>query len=377
MNIWDWKYRIFFDKDVEKKVRSWIASLKKEEKKIYTDIIDFYNSFYSFGILYDLIEENNDNAAQLILIAEENIDKIIILPQVLVPYYKRMIKTSIHDSILKQRLLNILKTAITAKDNTQDYWNFIKNLFGESFLSLKEAFTSEDFDHTYWRIPAQKVIKSNVEITFDNVYNNTVKDKSICEKFGQSAIKTFNKTIVEGNGYGEWWDREISDSGHDELILYTNNNCVKSDDYLYTILHESYPGHGHFYNAIRQKNKNIDHGAMHLIEGWATYCEWHTYPSKYVDTIRHNDLVTLNRSYYLSQNEKAKQIYIRKRSQHKKVSQFSSSIIYSTQYIGYLESYYLGALWLEKAIDNIYKTPVTFLKMLSECNKGEFFKLWQ
>ena len=109
-------------------------------------------------------------------------------------------------------------------------------------------------------------------------------------KFGCSAIQDFGTQIIDGNGYGEWWDREISDTGRDELVLYTNDNQVKCDDYKYTIIHETYPGHGHFYNYVRVQNDCMDHGAMSLVEGWATYCEWNTYPSKCVNVIKHNAL---------------------------------------------------------------------------------------
>ena len=53
------------------------------------------------------------------------------------------------------------------------------------------------------------------------------------EKFGVSAIRKFDIQIIDGNGYGVWWDREISDSGEDELVLYTNDNKAKSEDYKY------------------------------------------------------------------------------------------------------------------------------------------------
>jgi hypothetical protein len=120
----------------------------------------------------------------------------------------------------------------------------------------------------------------------------------------------------------------------------------------------------------------MDHGAMSLIEGWATFCEWNTYPAPYVDIIRHNAMVYLWESSHLSANEFANSIVARNRKKRKPLRKYVTNLKYATQYIGFTESYYLGALWLEAAFRTESYTPKTFLDMLSKTNKGEFFRLW-
>ena len=377
MNQWDWKYRVFFDNSIRNQAVEWMSHLSKAEQDVYHETLNFYSSFYSFGILFDLICESPKQSSDLIDKAIENIAKVIHTPNAIVPFYKRKIKELEISKEEKNKLIKIFEISCSAKDINKEYWMYISNLFGTGFNTIKECFSNNSFDKTIWRIPRQKIIKSQTSHMFGTMFSDLLKDEKLIKTYGSSSIKDFSKTIVEGNGYGEWWDRDISESDKDELVLYTNENQVKRDDYWYTIIHETYPGHGHFYNYVRNNNTQMDHGAMILIEGWATYCEWNTYPSKYVDAIKHNALLFLYESFNCNSDEHAKIIYDRKRKQGKTITQFSGNIIYSTQYIGYLESYYLGALWLEYVINNGKYTPASFLEMLSNNNKGEFFRLWQ
>ena len=116
---------------------------------------------------------------------------------------------------------------------------------------------------------------------------------------------------------------------------------------------------------------------MSLIEGWATYCEWNTYPSAYVNAIKHNALAFLWESMNLPCDDFADSIVNRNKKKKKPFKKYVTNLIYSTQYVGYIESYYLGALWMELVFNNGQFTPKSFLDMLSKNSKGEFFRLWQ
>lgn len=376
MTVWDWKFRIFFQTEVKNEVKEWMTKLKYEEYKIYENIVEFYSSFYSFGILFDLMSENVSEAKTYLTYAIESIDKIVQTPMALAPYYRQRIKSNFKDSQIQQQLLHLLDVSLKAHEVKFEYWCLVAELLGNSHEAITNIFLNDQFDSTPYKRPAQRIIHRETQATFEKMYLFATTDTTLNKRFGNNAIKNFGKKITVGNGYGEWWDRDISATGHDELVLYTNDNEVKREDYFYTIIHETYPGHGHFYNFVCHNNTLMDHGAMMLTEGWATYCEWNTFPSKYVDVVKHNALVFLNNSYLLDCNTRANLIYERKRKQGLKVSQFITSLIYATQYIGYLEAYYLGALWIEKAIAEKYHSPVEFLSMLNKSNKGEFFKLW-
>lgn len=376
MNIWDWKYRIFFDDGIKEKLNDWLNSLAPNEVDIYNEIQSFYCSFFSFGILWDLIIEDNSKADQYIDKALKSKALIIKTPTHLMRFYKKQIRESELSAKTKNELAELLDFSEQGREIRFDYWDFIASLFGNSFEKMIKDFASPSFDPSFINLPRQHIIKGNCKEIFENIYSEITSDIKMQEKFGASAIQKFDTQIIDGNGYGEWWDREISDSGEDELILYTNDNQAKSDDYRYTIIHETYPGHGHFYNSVRAENKSMDHGAMSLIEGWATYCEWNTYPSAYVNAIKHNALAFLWESMNLSCNDFANTIVNINKKKKKPFKKYVTNLIYSTQYIGYIESYYLGALWMELALNNEQLTPKSFLDMLSKTKKGEFFRLW-
>ena len=91
MNIWDWKFRIFFDDKIKKQLEAWLKTLTPDEFKIYNEIQAFYCSFFSFGILWDLIVEDNSKADEYIEKAVQNKMLIIKTPNRLLRYYKKLI----------------------------------------------------------------------------------------------------------------------------------------------------------------------------------------------------------------------------------------------------------------------------------------------
>ena len=110
MNKWDWKYRVFFDNSIKKQAIEWMSHLSKAEQDIYCETLNFYSSFYSFGILFDLICESPKHSTVLIDKAMDEISKIIHTPNVLVPFYKRKIKkldVSKDEKIKLVKILNI------------------------------------------------------------------------------------------------------------------------------------------------------------------------------------------------------------------------------------------------------------------------------
>ena len=77
MIAWDWKYRIFFDKEIRRELDQKKSALTVSELEIFNDELRFYLSFYSFGILFDLIAENPLKVEEYTETALNNRDKII------------------------------------------------------------------------------------------------------------------------------------------------------------------------------------------------------------------------------------------------------------------------------------------------------------
>lgn len=375
MIAWDWKYRIFFDDCIRHEMDSKKIVLTSDELEIFEIGLRFYQSFYSFGILFDLIVENPKIAEVYVKKALNNQDKIIKTPDILFRYYLKKIDSINITTSIKDKLIALLKVSLSGKEILSEFWKYVNDIFGDCFGEIVSNFKDSNYS-SRMRVPRQRIIRRDCRELFYSIYKNLVNDERLIAKYGTSNIQDYTVKITEGVGYGEWWDHEISLSGKDELILFTNDSKVKADDYLYTIIHETYPGHGHFYASVRNKNLFFDQGAMMLVEGWATFCEWNTYPSKYIDATRHNALATLYNSYFKDVNEIADIIRAENRRRHIPQKVFIKKIINQTQYIGFIESYYLGALWIENIVRAGKYTSRSLLTMLQGKNKGEFFRLW-
>lgn len=377
MNVWDWHYRVFFDERLRAEVDKWANTLTDYEAKICRETVDFYTSFYTFGVLFDLVCEKPEICGRYLDIAESRLNQLLVTPSLLVPHYENKIESSGFSCNQKDRLLTILEASKSGKEIRDRYWEYLRCLMGCDFDRLHDILSQEQYSK-YLRLPRQRYVHTEHRALFDEFFAEVTQNPTLLNWFGQCAIDDFDIEIKEGTCYGEWWDRQLADAEKDKLILYTSDAKVKREDYLYTIIHETYPGHGHFYNYVRNDNMQIDHGANMLVEGWATYCEWHSLPSSYVDVVRHNGIVCLHNSCYKSLEEISRIIWLNKKASRIPFKKAIPSLIYATQYIGFMESYYLGALWIENAIDVRRRfTPEQFLSQLRNRNKGEFFRLWQ
>lgn len=371
--IWDWKYRIFFNIDELNRLNTFKNSFDDYEKNIYTEIIQFYTSFYSVSILIDAISDDVSNLKFLIKKAKENMDKLIYTPSVVVKNIEKNISSLEIDDIDKNELNNILIMSTKINKNF-DNMKIFEIIYGKEFLDsygfLENRTVVVDVDH------GDEISKIDIKSLFEELLFDIKSNEFIQQLFGESKVKDFDIRIDEGVGYAEWWDSELSSDEKDLLILYNNKDLLKYNDFKFTIIHEVYPGHGHFYNELKNKVNSFDHGAMSIIEGWATFCEWNTYKTNYATQIRNNAKCFLNESLMVNIETKANSIYERKIKQGFSSEEAIRTTLYTTQYIGFLESYYLGAFWIEYFCEKNKTNGQGFLNFLHGRNIGEFMGLW-
>ncbi len=80
------------------------------------------------------------------------------------------------------------------------------------------------------------------------------------------------------DGFGEYWPTELSADATDRLVMHYNPDSARADTLRATLAHEV-AGHAAFYTAVRNLGAPwFDHGAFALVEGWATWAEWHLAP---------------------------------------------------------------------------------------------------
>ncbi len=207
----------------------------------------------------------------------------------------------------------------------------------------------------------------------DNELQLLLGDDMLKTRFERFDVTPFDLKVDIDTGYGEWWDRDLLCENMDKLVIHANDDFMYLNDLRYTLAHEIYPGHGHFYRTLAHNSHAFDHGAMSLIEGWATFVEWHSVQSDYSRQIREYDCALLTQCLLLNGNELANNVLSLRKSLGFSHESNIRTALYATQYIGFLESYYLGALWVELFLSESAIKPLDMLNNLSNRNVGDFF----
>ena len=97
----------------------------------------------------------------------------------------------------------------------------------------------------------KKIKTENIMNDYLRIFNGFINNSLLQEKFGVSMVNNnFAIEVENGNGFAEWWDRGLTNTQSDKLVIHKNLDSLNSNDFSYTILHEVYPGHGHFYNMV-------------------------------------------------------------------------------------------------------------------------------
>lgn len=378
IKIWDWWFKIFFNKDILNDVNVFIDQLENDESIIYTKIKDFYMSFYSFAILIDAINDEAETIDNILQLAEEEKQRLLKTPLKLKSSYMRKIENISCTNKQKDLLKNLLQYSLDGKSVKAEYMNLLSVLYGKRFKNIMQCINRTCIGYHENRYRG-KCISSNILNTYSNTIKLVKTNNILMSRFGKMCELEYVIKLSEDVGFAEYWDRDISSSGKNELVLFVNNELCNENDFIYTIIHEIYPGHAYFYNKTNGVNKNFDHGAISLIEGWATYCEWNTLKNQYTRTLRENAIAYLNDVFLMDTNDLANRI-LDIGKMYLKYSDELCEIMteYATQYIGFKESYYIGALWFEEVFDNEKLcTPKEFINHISDKKTlGEMFPLW-
>jgi hypothetical protein len=184
----------------------------------------------------------------------------------------------------------------------------------------------------------------------------------------------YSVEIKSGAGFAEYWPKSLTKKASDELWIVDNVGMYRPR-ILYTSLAHEVIGHGVFYTAVEQASPQFfDHGAITLIEGWATYCECYAVPTRFQPRARYERLQSLSR--FDEQNAEVVHDAMTKEILEAGYSQddVDAAILYFFQYPGMSASYALGLLWFEQYF--LRKTPSDFFDELSGKYVGDFFKVW-
>lgn len=351
---WEWKYKIFFDDTIKEDVQKFINILLDDEKNIFQSVLNFYSSFYTIGVLLKCISAKKENEEQYIKKAKSNIHLLVKTPR----ESKEQLEEEIKElgSLYEKDLLDLLNDSLESKlsYSVKDY---LKIILGDKLYT--------DFSNYLTSLP-EKNISSYDELPSISNYSKESILNCICQLntnkklnriFGVPDKSDFDVKYEEGDTYGEWWDASLYDKFKKDTLVIIKRDEFDTNDVLYTLLHEVYPGHRHFFKET--SGSNFDTGAYLLVEGYATYVECHSLDSKY-------SVAYYN--YYLGE---AKNILFGKNISHEGLSYWYS------QFVGYYESYYIGCFLVKYLVEIKFNGQVTeMFNYLKARTKGDFFKLW-
>jgi len=157
-----------------------------------------------------------------------------------------------------------------------------------------------------------------------------------------------SRQSVETRCFAEYWPSMITGS-QNELVL--GLKLLESDcsDVVGTLVHEI-AGHACFYElASTGYFSFVDHGAICLIEGWATWCEWSSpfADNEYRKKIKRIASKGLDLAGVSNGDDARDRIHRLVCASGFNGESFDQALLSFFQYPGYSASYYAGAAWFD------------------------------
>lgn len=366
---WDWHYRVGFDTTLAQEIKLVADGLgATTERHILLEQLDVFSSMVSISALCDALEETPDRFQELL--AGINTQRLLYVPPLLTPALKERIEqlpTRLDSE--KIELAGLLDIASTLR-----FRNYNKEIFGPVFGAELNDLTSRGLG-VMPSAPEDTLIERNDLKTRVNSLLGFLLDRyHIQATLGEAPVPEFDVVFREGSGFAEYWPAELLGTESNQLIVYENPDQLRLGTLQTTLAHEVL-GHGVFYDAeSRYSLPFLDHGAMCLIEGWATWCEWNASATPHGKYFRSARLYGLRHFY----EEDVENLLVNIPNDIRKLGYsdgaVSSGLMYVFQYPGFSLSYTLGALWFEKKFQS--SSPIEFLKTLNGRPWGDFFKTW-
>jgi|HubBroStandDraft_3_1064219.scaffolds.fasta_scaffold09607_2 hypothetical protein len=369
--IWDWRFRVGFDVALRNKVATVIGEMpNSREKTILGEILDWASGFVSLDALLEALQVGQANEA---ILAEIRSAQLLHIPQDLRLAIERKLVTA--ESILSLSGLDAMRQLLTEAMNApykQRDIELFGIVFGDALEGLLEIADCQP------AIPRPPVTSLNT-VELENIvarFPQYVQSEPELRRITVRApMPEYDVKFQPSNsGYAEYWPRELADTDADQLTINVNCMTKDKDALVSTLLHEVYPGHGLYYELVRTLRPSfVDHGAFGLIEGWATWCDWHAVENSYsafARAARLRSLRVLRSNTPDAAVAAVNDLLVENGEINTKIERLTLEF----QYPSFAASYGLGALWFEQHLTR--RNFVDFFVGLSARPWGDFFKLW-
>lgn len=381
MNIWDWMYRVAYDEAVYQQVCLSLNDLALQPNAdahvaIMQEKLAVFSQLLSLAQLVDAcvtanVQPLSHSPSISAMIQRAREVPPLHLPEFLAVRYEEKLFDAKHLTSEEVLALKGMIHSAVATPWVNHHQAIFEPIFGQDTLNALLLLSDQN------RLPVSFPMKDE---PLSSAIDVSLVDKVIADLYAHYPTvlghkPTYNVTIQAGLGWAEYWPKLLTKAANDQLIIYDNADQRGCHTFRATLAHEVL-GHGEFYTLAEYMRPNFfDHGAMALIEGWATWCEWHYADpawGRYLSAmrchgLRHFDGMDAERTQTDIRNFMAKVGY--------SVEAAESSIEYFFQYPGFSMAYTLGALWFEAQAEKQSIEPV-FDLLKQHGLWGDFFRLW-
>lgn len=360
---WDWRLRVGLEGSFDSEIATSIDRLAHDgwqaEAEILRDIAGAHRRQVVLMPTIEAIEQGGGTSLQLR--PDLNTDNLVGLPAEL----SEVVKSRLHGirSQVSREVFDRLRDLIDAASSIRwepGHMEILEIVFGEVFPELT-SHLSNGVGDTQPDPPSQ--LDRDVLSEFIASYSSELRQNAAWE------IPAFDLKITDDEGFAEYWPRESVDSERDLLAVSGLLEDARDAGTLKATLAHELAGHGAFYEFVRDlRPPFFDHGALGLVEGWATSEEWRL-------TGRGQggrSTVPLLAAREENLRELCEEAVSRAGYSMKRVT---NAMLSWAQYPAFQASYAYGAAWFELARRNSPDEAV--LSSLTNRPLGDFFREWQ
>ena len=372
----NWKKRVPFDNTIYKDVKRYALRLNTIERELMNLEIYFYRSRFSLEqVMRSFKYLKKDSEKETFIKAVlKRCDHLLYLPDCLVNYYKAKIKKDFPDF---RAFFEIVLNKANKQTDKNPLPALYKPLLGRYYKPIMgkiDKFARIEALRTY----GKKIKPDAYDAVTRDSMNKLKLDTVLATVFGRcKQAGRLPLSIVDDYGRGAWISKKVS-YATDRFFLYTNRKSISDEQIDHMLLYNVYPGKGHFYGTVLEKNNNIcfDNGARILIEGWADYAACHSKGMAYsysmlAERCRMSKYILKKR---LKKGYKDAWVYIMSRYPKDRATEI---MVDCTQFPGNYLASVIGHFGIEEIIDTDFANgPKDFLEVMGGVNCGDYLAVY-